>query len=93
MKTYTVYYNTEHGSTYLVPNHYSHTLNYIEETLEYVKEIGLTVPKNKNDIRVEVLRGIKHKGMLLVEFNSKTPPNIDFIDLNEFPNMSEYLVY
>lgn len=87
-----VYHNPKTGYTYIVPNHYNHSLKYIKETLNWAKTKGLTVPDD-NFITFEVLRGDVHSGMLSIEFESKTKPNCEFIDLQKFPHMSKNLVY
>ena len=69
-------YYTKEGNIYLVPNHYSNTLEYIDKALEYAKEIGLTVPE-RSEIRIEILRSNRHNKMLSIEFKSKTLPNED----------------
>lgn len=87
-----VFYSPINGSVYLVPNHHSHSLQYVEDTLEYAKTIGLTVPEKK-DIKFEVLAGRRYKRMLSIEFNSKTKPSIEFIDLDLYPHLAEDLCY
>lgn len=67
-----VYYNCN-GNIYMVENNYDKSLPKIDRVLEYAKQIGLTLPERK-DIKVEVLRGVKYKGMLSVEFKSTTTP-------------------
>lgn len=69
-----VYYN-DSGKVYLVPNHYNHSLEYVDSVLEYAKTIGLTIPDRK-DITIQVLRGEKYYGMLCVEFKSITKPDV-----------------
>jgi hypothetical protein len=87
-----IYYSQKTGNTYLVPNHYNKTLKYIKETLVWANEIGLTVPDD-SEIRFEVLAGSRHKRMLSIEFNSITQPIFDYIDLDKYPHMSNYLVH
>jgi hypothetical protein len=70
-----LYYKTVEGfNMYFVPNHYSHNLKYIEDTLEYAKSINCTLPA-KDQIKVETLAGDRWKGMLSVEFTSITKPS------------------
>jgi len=85
-----VYY-TEQGQVYLIPNHYSHTLEYIDSVLEYAKTIGLTLPERK-DIRVEVLTDPRYRRMLSVEFNSITKPNTGML-LTPNSGLWEWLTY
>ena len=65
---------TESNNVYLVSDNYNHTLEYIDEVLEYAKIIGLTVPDKKH-ITIRTIRGERLNGQLSVEFNSTTLPN------------------
>lgn len=88
-----IYYNPKTNNVYIVPNHYCHTLAYIEEALNWAKEKGLTIPTNKKNITIQILAGIRHRRMLSIEFKSSTKPNYDYIDLDKYPHMFEYLKY
>lgn len=74
MKTIENVFYTEEGQIYLVPNHYSHSLAYFKEALEYAESIGLTLPDD-SEIRVEVLAGRRYARKLSIEFKSETLPN------------------
>ena len=73
MKDLNVYYDTT-GKVYLVPNHYHKSLKVVKDILKYAQTIGITVPKNEDDITMQVLAGPKYKGIISVEFQSKTKP-------------------
>ncbi len=94
MEKFTIYHWKYESKTRvcIVPNHYSHTLKYIKETLEKAKSWGLTIPKDE-DIQFEVLAGDRHKRMLSIEFNSITEPNFEdkslsFVDIDLYPHCS-----
>lgn len=75
MKDLNVYYtkNGDGCNVYLVQNHYDKSIKVIKDTLKYAKSIGLTVP-HEASIQIQVLAGPKYKGVMSVEFNSKTKP-------------------
>jgi hypothetical protein len=73
---YNIFYNSVGNGTYnvyIIPDHYSHSQGYINEVVKYAKTIS-TVPRSAFDRRVEVLAGPRFKGMLSLEYNSKTKP-------------------
>lgn len=78
---YNVFYNSVgNGSynVYIIPEHYSHSQGYINKVVKYAKTIS-TVPRSAFDRRVEVLAGPRYKGMLSLEYNSKTKPKVGML--------------
>lgn len=91
MKDLNVYY-TKAGKVFLVQNHYDKSLRVIKDTLKYAKKIGLTVPKSEDDITIQVLAGPKYKGVMSIEFNSKTNPTTGTF-LTEDSGLWDWLKY
>lgn len=72
MKNLKVYF-TKEGKIYAVQDNYSHSLKLIEDTLEYLKTINITIP-DKNCIEIQILRGERYNRIMSIEFTSSTLP-------------------
>lgn len=89
----TIYYSKKTRRVYIVPPHYSHSLDTIDKLMSFAKEVGLTLPTERTEIKVEVLRGRRHNRQISLEFETVTPPQYDYRDIDEYPSYNEYLVY
>jgi len=82
------YLITDGYRVYVVPNHYSHSVQYILNTIEFAKTI-CTVPVLE-ETNVEVLGKPKYDKMMSVKFTSKTKP-IQGIELTKDSGLWEWL--
>jgi hypothetical protein len=87
-----IYFNPKNSMAYVVMNNYCHSLQCIKNALIWASEQGLTVPEDEK-INIEIFAGMRHKRMMSIEFLSVTFPKCDFINLEEYPQYYEYLVY
>lgn len=78
---------------YMIQDNYSHSLETINQSLTYAKEIlGLTVPA-ECDINIEVLRGERYNRIMSIEFDSKTAPLKLGFELKKNSGLWEWLKY
>jgi len=88
-----IYYSKKTKHSYVIPNHYSHSLSTIDSLLENMDQTGLTLPTDRTKIKIEVLRGSRHKRQISIEFESDTAPTVDYYDIDKYPSYAECLVY
>lgn len=75
---------------YIIPNHYNHSVQYILNTIEFAKTIS-TIPDIDN-IKVEVLAGVRYSKMLSIEYTNITKPT-QGMELTKDSGIWEWLVY
>lgn len=99
MKGLHIYFALHSNKVYMVQDNYSHSLKLINATLEYAKQIGLTVPDD-DEITIEILGGPRYKRVMSIEFTSKTKPNLPknqenggYWELTRNSGLWDWLVY
>ena len=79
-------------SIYLVQDNYNKSLKLIKDTLSYCNNFNITIPKNEEDIQIQVLRGERYNRTMSIEFISTTKPNRGF-ELTPESALFNWLVY